>query len=495
MSIITTSSLAKQLNGELIGPEKSLNGIFTFLNKAKAGDVIIRHWIDGKGVEIASKKGVSCIITQNPREKAVEIAEKLEIPLIIAPKIEVANAFALRWAVENFAKDSIRVVVTGTNGKSTTTHMIYTILTKAGYNTYTNTDAQSEFNTLIDPVVANQLTEFEYISGKIQAMVIEVSEVQGWLDKLMKDHAYLMTEAVDPNVLVITNVGLDHIGLVNSIDETFNEVYGSLKAISSKYNPRKRDNINNVYAILNSDDPLLMEMGECISEDKTVKVLFYGGSENKSQYYDVSFGIDGIYVNEKIFLKIDELPFKSRHFIQNTMAAIGATLALNIDLEIIKHAVSSYKPLDRRFTILGNDPLIIDDFAHNPDGIIATIKSAAKICKGILYVVFAIRGSRGEEINRLNAEALVKGLEDVNYNLIVTSSAEAVDNLNTVIISEKNVVLNTLKEHGFKYVFEKELYPALSSCIGLATEKDTILLIGAQGMDPASGMLKKNCLI
>lgn len=495
MSIITTSSLAKQLNGKLIGSEKSLNGIFTFLNQAKAGDVIIRHWIDGNGVEIASKKGVSCIITQNPREKAVEIAEKLEIPLIITPKIEVANAFALRWAVKNFAKDSIRVVVTGTNGKSTTTHMIYTILTKAGYNTYTNTDAQSEFNTLIDPVVANQLTEFEYRSGKIEAMVIEVSEVQGWLDKLMKDHAYLMTEAVDPNVLVITNVGLDHIGLVNSIDETFNEIYGSLKAISSEYNPRKRDNINNVYAILNSDDPLLMEMGECISKDRTVKVLFYSSSENKSQYPGVLFKTDGIYVNEKIFLKIDELPFKSKHFIQNTMAAIGATLALNIDLEIIKHAVSSYQPLDRRFTILGNDPLIIDDFAHNPDGIIATIKSAAKICKGILYIVFAIRGSRGEEINRLNAEALVKGLEGINYNLIVTSSAEAVDNLNTVILSEKNVVLNTLKENGLKYVFEKELYPALSSCIGLATGKDTILLIGAQGMDPASGMLKKNCLI
>ena len=88
---------------------------------------------------------------------------------------------------------------------------------------------------MIDPVVANQIAEFEYVSGeKIQAMVIEVSEVQGWLDKLMKDHAYLMTAAVDPNVLVITNVGLDHIGLVNSIEETFNEIYGSLEAISSK---------------------------------------------------------------------------------------------------------------------------------------------------------------------------------------------------------------------------------------------------------------------
>ena len=141
--------------------------------------------------------------------------------------------------------------------------------------------------------------------------------------------------------------------------------------------------------------------------------------------------------------------------------------------------------------MLDTDPLIIDDFAHNPDGIIATIKSAAKMCKGVLYIVFAIRGSRGEAINRLNAEALVKGLEDIDYNLIVTSSAEAVDNLNTVKLVEKNIVLNTLTEHGLDYVFQENLYPALNYCIGSAEKIDTILLIGAQGMDPASKVLKK----
>ena len=264
MMEITTSYLAKEVKGNLLGNIKPIKGIFTFLNQAKPGDVVIRHWVDEIGVEIAAKKGVSCIITQNPIGKTIETAEKLDIPLIITPKIEFANAFAIKWAVKSFAKDSLRVVVTGTNGKSTTAHMIYTILKKAGYSTYTNTDARSEFNTLIDPVVAKQLAEFENLKkNPVQAMVIEVSEVQGWLDKLMKDHARLMTSAVDPRVLVITNVGLDHIGLVNSIDETFNEIYGSLKAISSRSNENNSDNDNlkNNYAVLNYDDPLLRKMG------------------------------------------------------------------------------------------------------------------------------------------------------------------------------------------------------------------------------------------
>ena len=80
------------------------------------------------------------------------------------------------------------------------------------------------------------------------------------------------------------------------------------------------------------------------------------------------------------------------------------------------------------------------------------------MCKGILYIVFAIRGSRGEAINRLNAEALVNGLEDVDYNLIVTSSAEVVDNLNTVKLVEKNIVLKTLNRTWFGICVSMKIY-------------------------------------
>ena len=49
---------------------------------------------------------------------------------------------------------------TSTNGKSTTTHMIHKILLEAGYTAHTNTDSESEFNTLIDPMVAKQRLNF-----------------------------------------------------------------------------------------------------------------------------------------------------------------------------------------------------------------------------------------------------------------------------------------------------------------------------------------------
>lgn len=485
---LTTSYLAKEIKGKLIGEDKPIEGIFTFLNDAHTGDVVIRHWVDDVGVKIAYEKEVTCLVTQNPHGNSVKTAEKLGLCIIVTPKIELANAFALGWTIKKCGNDSLRIAVTGTNGKSTTTHMIHSILRHAGYTSYTNTDAKSEFNTLIDPVISKQIAEFENVNGKIDAMVIEVSEVQGWMDKLMHDHASLMISAIQPHVLVLTNVSLDHIGLVNSIEETYDEVYGSLKALSSVSN--KHDKFN--YVVLNLDDPLLMKMKESITGNDGLKFLYFGTTDNEFQRPDVLQKPDGIYVDDKLFLKIDDLPFKSKHFIQNTMAAIGACLSSNIDYRMIQGGVSLYKPLERRFTILNKNPLIIDDFAHNPDGISATIKSAAKMGDGKLNIIFAIRGSRGETINRLNIEAVVNALKNIDHSLIITSSMDEVDNLNIVLPEEEKIVFDTLKSSGISYKFHETLHKALENGIGNSEKKDTILLIGAQGMDPASEIIRKS---
>lgn len=507
---ITTSYLAQKIEGKLFGHDKKITGIFNFLGDAKPGDAVVRHWINEQGIEIAVEKGISCIITQNPHGKAVETAAKLGLPVIVTERIELANAFAIEWAIKRFAADALRIVVTGTNGKSTTTHMIHKILEDAGYNTYTNTDPQSEFNTLIDPRVAKQMAEFP---GKIEAMVVEVSEVQGWLDKLMKDHARIMTSAVDPDVVVLTNVSLDHIGLVNSLEEAFHEISGAMKAINSPSKTHEK-----TFAVLNKEDPLISKMAK-LKGSKT-DVIFYGatdlvvkacnlenspeceeeakyGYEDSNEPSEVNISPDGITCNGDVVVPMEKLPFKSRHFLQNTMAAVGASLAVGISKETIEESVSSYKPLKRRFSVLHEHPTIIDDFAHNPDGIIATIKSAAESLtdNGQLYIVSAIRGSRGEAINSANAQAIVEGFKGVELkehhkgSLIVTSSSDVVDENNTVKNHEKVVFLEKLEREGLKYEFHEKLQTAVETVLKSANPTDTILLIGAQGMDPVSDIL------
>ena len=158
-------------------------------------------------------------------------------------------------------------------------------------------------------------------------------------------------------------------------------------------------------------------------------------------------------------------------------------------------SLKNYKPLARRFIKLRENPIIIDDFAHNPSGINLTIENGSKLGNN-LFIVNAIRGSRGDDINREIAEALVKSLKDRdNYTLLLTCSVDVVNHLNTVVDSEKNIFLEILEENNIHFMLFESLEESLLNVVNLASDDDVILLLGAQGMDPASRILKKHDII
>lgn len=468
--------LVNSINGKLVGNDEffsidGFTGKFTFLNDAHTGDIVIRHWIDEVGVKLAFDKNIAALITQTPKNGALEMAEKLNFPLIITDKIELANAYALQHTVEKFSPNSTNVVITGTNGKSTTSHLIYHIIKTAGYHVLTNTDSESEFNTLIDPMVPKLISDEVLANGDLDYLVIEISEVQGWLGNLMKNHAALMSKAIKPEVGVITNIAMDHIGLVNSIDEVFDEITAVPDAIG--------DGI----CVLNHDDELVMKLDAKNPFYTSMSVI---DSEN-AVYYDG----EGIIYNGNRILTNDELPFNSYHFIQNILSAVGACISLGLDMTDIINGVKSYTALNRRFAKLNDKPLIYDDFAHNPDGIKATISETIKLLppNKTLYVVCSIRGSRGVEINKLNVEAIVESMDD-NIKLILSSSDDVVNDLNYVGYEEREVFFNTLNENGIDFIHYNNLEDCLRQTYEKADEDDIILLIGAQGMDPAESLLK-----
>ncbi|MDR1818691.1 MAG: UDP-N-acetylmuramyl peptide synthase, partial [Methanobrevibacter sp.] len=263
--------IAEAVSGRVIGyrsDDKYFSGLFTVLGSAKKGDIVIRHWINENGVKIANEKGVLAIITENILENSIEIAEELEVPIIIVDEIENANSFALNYTLNLFGNKSKRVVVSGTNGKSTTSHLIYHILHNMGMNVVTNADAKSEFNTLIDPMVSKLISDYWEHHKRLDYVVIEVSEIQGWVNRLMKNHAYIMTKAANPDVAVVTNMTMDHIGLVNSIEEIYDEISGIVKAT-------KKGTI-----VLNKDDPDVESLKNLKNDD--VKDFYFSYKDNEA---------------------------------------------------------------------------------------------------------------------------------------------------------------------------------------------------------------------
>lgn len=474
-NLVDICELVKAVDGKIVGNDEffsidGFTGRFTFLNDAHTGDIVVRHWINGTGIEMAFNKNIACLITQNPKDGAIEAAERLNFPLIITDKIELANAYALSHSIDKYSPTSTNIVITGTNGKSTTSHMIYHILNNAGYHVLTNTDSESEFNTLIDPMVSKLISDEVKANGKLDYLVIEVSEVQGWLGKLMENHAALMSKAIRPKVGVITNIAMDHIGLVNSIED----VYDEIKAVPEA--------IGDGVTVLNHDDEWVMKLD--------AENPFYTSMSPLDDGNSVYFDGENIIHDNNPILSIDELPFKGSHFIQNILSAIGACISLDIEMDKIVDGVKSYKALNRRFAKLNDKPLIIDDFAHNPDGIKATISETLKMLpeNQKLYVACAIRGSRGVEINQLNVDALVESMTD-DMELYLSSSNDVVNDLNFVEDDEREVFFNTLNENGIAYVHFDNLKDCLGDICSKAGENDVILLIGAQGMDPAESLL------
>ena len=218
---------------------------------------------------------------------------------------------------------------------------------------------------------------------------------------------------------------------------------------------------------------------------------FYTSMSKLNESNSVYFEDGKIIFKNQIILTIDELPFKSSHFIQNILSAVGACLALGIKIDDIVSGVKSYKALNRRFAKLNVEPAIYDDFAHNPDGIKATIGETLKLLEPNqkLYVVCAIRGSRGVEINQLNVEALVESMDD-NIEMILSSSNDVVNDLNFVEDDEREVFFKVLNENNIDYIHFDDLKECLTEVYSKADKKDIILLIGAQGMDPAESLLK-----
>ncbi|WP_067090902.1 Mur ligase family protein [Methanobrevibacter curvatus] len=524
----TINSLSKIIGGTIKGTDslddmkliKEFNGVFNILSDAKKGDIIIRHWIDEKGIQLAYQKGVLAIITEDIRGTALDVAESFHFPVIVVDKIEIANAFALKYTLGQFGADSKKIVVSGTNGKSTTSHLIYHILKSSGFNAFTNTDSKSEYNTLIDPMASKLISDNYDVTNPYEYIVIEVSEVQGWLNKLMKNHAYLMSEAVDPDVAVVTNISLDHIGLVNSIDEVFNETSGLARGI------------NNGFLVLNLDDENVKSMAKFADDkNKNVKTFYFSFFDNElikntnidsnnnsnssnntekyneKEYYKSIIDLNallfyssekkGIIYKNELVLELDDFPLKSKHFIQNILAAFSVCVCLKIPIESINKGIKSYKPLKRRFSTIHLNPLIIDDFAHNPEGIKATINAVSKLDYNALWIINAIRGSRGLDINSLNANSLVEAIlnlyknEKSNLNLLLTNSVDVVDAVNLVTDDEKNIFLDVLKQNNINFNFYDKLEESLLKVYDESNLNDVILLIGAQGMDPAESVLKK----
>ncbi len=184
-----------------------------------------------------------------------------------------------------------------------------------------------------------------------------------------------------PTVGIILNIEEDHMDFFQDLDDIRQSFRRFAELIPS-----------NGTLIINAD----IENYKSITEGLSCRVITYGLENTDADFTaaDISFdelghGSFDALQNGRI-LGHFSLSVVGRHNISNTLACLALSSLYGIDTEVIQRGLSSFHGTDRRFELKGkkNGFTIIDDYAHHPTEIAATLTAAKKYPHNRLWVVF-----------------------------------------------------------------------------------------------------------
>ena len=233
------------------------------------------------------------------------------------------------------------VGVAGTHGKTTTSAMITVILEEAGLDP----------TVLIGGMLRNIGSNAK--SGSGQLLVVEADEYD-------RTFHYL-----HPEVAVITNIEADHL-----------EYYGSFEAITEAFRIFAAGVKDDGVIIGCADEPAVATLLDSLGDSKNV--VRYGLSENADiRAIDLTFDKRGATFDVP-GVGYFRLFVPGEHNVRNALGAIAAARHLEVPSHTIATGLSKFIGVDRRFQILGefDGALIVDDYAHHPTEIRATLNAA-----------------------------------------------------------------------------------------------------------------------
>ena len=254
--------------------------------------------------------------------------------------------------------------VTGTNGKTTTTQLVASVLEHAGRRTGVIGTLTGAHTTPEAPELQRQLASFR--NDGCVAVAMEVSS-----------HALALFRADGTHfdVGVFTNLGHDHLDLHGTQERYF-------AAKARLFEPGRCET-----AVVNIDDV----HGRLLVDALDIPVLAY----SRSDATDANVGAS--HLSFRWHGELIEVGIGAEFNVMNTLAAATACRALGLDSVAIAEGLRHALPVPGRFEpIREGQPFdVVVDYAHTPDGL-AAVLAAARACneRGRLTVVFGCGGDR-----------------------------------------------------------------------------------------------------
>jgi UDP-N-acetylmuramoyl-L-alanyl-D-glutamate--2,6-diaminopimelate ligase len=201
-------------------------------------------------------------------------------------------------------------------------------------------------------------------------------------------------------------------------------------------------------------------------------------------------GLEGLPPGGELALR---LPLIGVTQVANAAMAATAALLLGASPEAVRRGLANAHPIRRRMEVVRpSRPLVIDDTVGNPRSLEAVFETVRQLPHtGRLRVLFGIRGMRGPQINARLAAALADGIAPHRADLVVTSSDDVADGRNKVRPAEREAFIDSFADRsdGRAFEFQPSLSGAVSALLDGVGDDDLVLLLGAQGLDTAAGMV------
>jgi UDP-N-acetylmuramoyl-L-alanyl-D-glutamate--2,6-diaminopimelate ligase len=192
-------------------------------------------------------------------------------------------------------------------------------------------------------------------------------------------------------------------------------------------------------------------------------------------------------------------PLLGRGHLKNVALALAYALPAGVSVATARVVLRQLRPLRRRMERYEVDGrLVLDDTAGHPDSLRATFDVAAMLRRAPemhgrgAVAVYALRGNRGVDINRRNAQVLADLSAELGVTtLIVTASSEATGPLDRATSDEIDASRETFASRGQAIEWHDELRGATRAALALTKPGDLIVLVGAQGMNEGKRLLQE----
>ncbi|MDM7461214.1 MAG: UDP-N-acetylmuramoyl-L-alanyl-D-glutamate--2,6-diaminopimelate ligase, partial [bacterium] len=299
------------------------------------------------------------------------------------------------------SRPMLTIGVTGTNGKTTTTHLLQKILVAWGKPTL---------------IVGTLGAWIEYPDGARQTLAQEgefttpeVYQLQALLTTARESGAEAVVMEVSSHALdqrradgvhfdagVFTNLTQDHLDYHGTMD-----AYAAAKL--RLFTDLAEQSAKPFKAVINIDD----EWGRRFAARAKGPVYTYGQSESAQvQAVDVEYGLDGLRFAVRSALIASEgragdegtlaLPLIAPYNLNNALAAVATALALGVPLEVVRRGLARLEQVPGRFQRAPIDAEyeVIVDFAHTPDALQRVLDAARMLHPTRLTVLFGCGGDR-----------------------------------------------------------------------------------------------------